>query len=294
MSTSLTRLLSMQAVRNLEALKRDAKRLKKRSLQVFGTDYPLSACQQAMAVSRGFKSFAHLEAVANQLGLNRHVPFWTILSRTDAHQAILNAIIQLDLDFAAGGPLVFVGQTQEAARPALILFLERISAMQKPGLILVESTAASIQDMPWFNAASALGVDETLLAFRVLDLRENILSLDESESEHESRSRPFLAVFSRDNPASESRAAVVHSHFTNHVDDSPPILYVSDGPGTYVPSLFMLEGHTVIVNGLVEFPSRQDLPAVDIYNRALKVLSTEKSLQFMGSKVLYASNERTA
>ncbi len=64
----LTRLLSMQAVRSVTMLKRDAKRLKKKSLEVFGTEYPLAVCQHAMAVSRGFTSFAQLDAIATKLG----------------------------------------------------------------------------------------------------------------------------------------------------------------------------------------------------------------------------------
>lgn len=68
----LAHLLTMQAVRNVTMLKRDAKRLKKKSLQVFGTEYPLGVCQQAMAVSRGFASFPHLQAVSEKLGHERH------------------------------------------------------------------------------------------------------------------------------------------------------------------------------------------------------------------------------
>lgn len=64
---SQARLLTMRAVRNMTMLKRDAKRLKKKSLQVFGTEYPLGVCQQAMAVSRGFTSFIHLEAMSAKL-----------------------------------------------------------------------------------------------------------------------------------------------------------------------------------------------------------------------------------
>ncbi len=47
MSMSLSRLLTLQAVRNLTSLKRDAKRLQKKSQQVFGTAHSLAVCQQA-------------------------------------------------------------------------------------------------------------------------------------------------------------------------------------------------------------------------------------------------------
>ncbi|GKS08528.1 hypothetical protein PSTH1771_25950 [Pseudomonas syringae pv. theae] len=41
-------------------------------MQVFGTEYPLGVCQQAMAISRGFASFSHLQAVSEKLGHERH------------------------------------------------------------------------------------------------------------------------------------------------------------------------------------------------------------------------------
>ncbi|WP_231656428.1 hypothetical protein [Pseudomonas californiensis] len=163
MSTSLSRLLTLQAVRNLTSLKRDAKRLQKKSQQVFGTEHSLAVCQQAMAVSRGFTSLATLEALSDRLGMNRRNLFWTLTGRSDAHQAVLDTLFRLDLDFADVGPLVFIGQQQHALRPALILLLERMSAMARPGLILIESTAAAIQDTALFKAATELELHETLM-----------------------------------------------------------------------------------------------------------------------------------
>ncbi|MFA0940843.1 hypothetical protein ACDH53_26080 [Pseudomonas tremae] len=74
MSMSLSRLLTLQAVCNLTSLKRDAKRLQKKSMQVFGTEHSLAVCQQAMAVSRGFTSLANLDALSDRLGTNRRNP----------------------------------------------------------------------------------------------------------------------------------------------------------------------------------------------------------------------------
>ncbi|MBM0142571.1 hypothetical protein JHZ66_28085, partial [Pseudomonas cannabina pv. alisalensis] len=107
---------------------------------------------------------------------------------------------------------------------------------------------------------------------------------------HESRWRPLIVLFSRDNPVSEKRAGVVHSYFAGRATDHGrlPILYVSENVGAYVPNAFRLEGHTAIVNGLADFPSGDVFAANDSYIHAVKVLSTEADLQFMGSKVLFA------
>ncbi|EGH48412.1 hypothetical protein PSYPI_41363, partial [Pseudomonas syringae pv. pisi str. 1704B] len=48
------------------------------------------------------------------------------------------------------------------------------------------------------------------------------------------------------------------------------------------------EGHTAIVNGLADFPGGDVFAANDSYIHAVKVLSTEADLQFMGSKVPFA------
>nr|WP_168550522.1 hypothetical protein [Pseudomonas savastanoi] len=290
MSTSLSRLLTLQAVRNLTSLKRDAKRLQKKSQQVFGTEHSLAVCQQAMAVSRGFTSLASLDALSDRLGMNRRNPFWTLTGRSDAHQAVLDTLFRLDLDFADVGPLVFIGQQQHALRPALILLLERMSAMARPGLILIESTAAAIQDTALFKAATELELHETLMGFRALDLREHNLPVELADCALESRWRPWVVLFSRDDPVSEQRAGIVHSYFAARATDHGrlPILYVSENAGAYVPNAFRLEGHTAIVNGLADFPGGDVFAADDSYIHAVKVLSTEADLQFMGSKVPFA------
>lgn len=79
MAFSLIRSLTASVVRNVSALKRDAKRLQKNSRLVFGTEYSLKVCQHAVAVSRGFRSLADVENMSRRLGLEKNAPFWTIL-----------------------------------------------------------------------------------------------------------------------------------------------------------------------------------------------------------------------
>ncbi|MGV2749505.1 UNVERIFIED_CONTAM: hypothetical protein O1L25_14195 [Pseudomonas aeruginosa] len=86
MALSLIRSLTASASRNISALKRDAKRLQKNSVLVFGTEYPLKVCQNAVAVSRGFRSLADVDKLEQHIGMNRNAPFWVIRGRNDTHQ----------------------------------------------------------------------------------------------------------------------------------------------------------------------------------------------------------------
>lgn len=182
MASSIFRNLAASILRNVSTLKRDAKRLQKKSENVFGVEYPLGVCQQALAVSRGFTSFADLQSASLRLGQDRNQPFWTLHGRTDSHQAVLEAIFQLEIDFIESGPIVFSGDLSSSAKPAAALFFERMSCMAKPGLILVETEALTLQDTALHTAIVDLGLNEILNGFRILDLREKSLPVSLSTS----------------------------------------------------------------------------------------------------------------
>ncbi|MHB0842916.1 hypothetical protein ACYCGP_08750 [Stutzerimonas nitrititolerans] len=175
MAISLIRSLTASVVRNVSALKRDAKRLHKNSHLVFGTEYPLKVCQHAVAVSRGFRSLEDVENLSRRLGLEKDAPFWTILGRSDNHQAALNALYQLGLEYSENGPLVFTGNQRHSIVPALALLFEEMSARKLPGLILVETQAGSVQETLVYDGIKALGIDEIFDGFRSLDVREKNL-----------------------------------------------------------------------------------------------------------------------
>ncbi|MEE4695621.1 hypothetical protein V2K91_10260 [Pseudomonas alliivorans] len=175
MAFSLIRSLTASVVRNVSALKRDAKRLQKNSQLVFGTEYPLKVCQQAVAVSRGFRSLADVENISQRLGLNKHAPFWTIFGRSDNHQAALSALYQLGLEYSENGPVVFTGNQRHSITPALTLLFEEMSTRKLPGLILLETQAESVQETLIYDGIKALGLDEIFEGFRSLDLREKNL-----------------------------------------------------------------------------------------------------------------------
>ncbi|HHK4496034.1 TPA: hypothetical protein ACQT17_006263 [Pseudomonas aeruginosa] len=405
MALSLIRSLTASASRNISALKRDAKRLQKNSFLVFGTEYPLKVCQNAVAVSRGFRSLADVDKLEQHIGMNRNAPFWVIRGRNDTHQGVLEALYCLDLEYTENGPVVFTGNQKHSILPALVLFLEQMSFKKLPGLVLIETKETSIQTTHIFDAIEKLEVEETLNKFRFLDLRdrnlpvslstearcwiESIVSLlpndiqeeirnkgwsthleisayehaksrnqvfgssnfpcvpflsiksaiyqlisgaypplwmqpsssgeiskvdirrppleKSSEEtllslikkienrqfhtgiscEHESRWRPYVVLFSRNDPASEVLAGVIHSYFSwkQDRDHRSPTLYVSDGAVPYAPKLLGLGGHTVIANGITEIPDGDGLGEFYGYKNSLKVSSLSNGIQFMGKHV---------
>ncbi|PIB41177.1 hypothetical protein AOA59_25235 [Pseudomonas sp. 2822-15] len=408
MAISLIRSLTASVVRNVSALKRDAKRLQKHSKLVFGTEYPLKVCQHAVSVSRGFRSLADVENLAQRLGLDKEAPFWTIVGRNDIHQDALNALYRLSLEYTENGPVVFLGEQTHSIVPALVLFIEQMSLRKLPGVILVETEASSIQDTLVLEAVEKLGYEEIFDGFRCLDLRDQNLPVSLStearcwvsaitdvlpkevqkellntdwamalemsaresarsrnqihqkidfstipfysvkeaayqlvssrswpswigddasqqarvigecppdlqkgskesvldlirdldnrsfelgiSSEHESRWRPYVVLFSRHDPASEVLAGVVNSYFTWRPsrDERPPVLYVSDSTLPYAPGFLSFGGHTAVVNGLEKVPSGDGNGEFFGYKTALKVTGSPEGLQFMGKRVALA------
>ena len=405
MALSIIRGLTATVFRNLAALKRDAKRLQKHSLHVFGTEYPLSTCQHAIAVSRGFRSLADVEKLGARIGLERDAPFFTIRSRNDTHQEVLEAIYRLELEVSSNGPVVILGQQSQAILPALVMLVEEMSYKKAPGVILVETSAQAVEDTVVYTAITQLGLDEMFEGFRSLDLRETALPMslsteagcwisaltdalpgqvserlpsgwaydveqaahdgaqsrhqifgtdgfpaipfysvkmaphvvrsnlirkrweqnghnahaedvnhpfDKEEekavarvlelisqlearkfdvgvsAEHESRRRPFVVLFSRNDPASVVLASVIHSFFYSRYasvamrDQRPPILYVSDQPESYAPRYLTFGNHTIVVNGLSELPTGEGPGEFYGYKNALTARAAKDSLQYMG------------
>ncbi|WP_186143702.1 hypothetical protein [Burkholderia gladioli] len=407
MAISLIRGLTASVVRNVSALKRDAKRLQKHSQLVFGNEYPLKVCQHAVAVSRGFRSLADAENLAQRLGMEKDAPFWTIRHRNDAHQGVLGALCRLNLEYTENGPIVFMGEQKHSVLPALVLFLEQMSFKKLPGLILMETEASVFEDTILFNEVKKLEVEGILEGFRSLDLRDRnlpvaldtaarwwvraltdvlpkelqtelqrsgwgmglevsayenarsrrqgfgsdefaaipfdsvkeaayqlarghswpswisegaswktseigtppptlgresknvVLKIIEAldarnfrlgvSSEHESRWRPYVVLFSRNDPSSEVLAGVVHSYFSwrQDRDQRSPILYVSDGTTPYAPGLLCFGEHTSVVNGLATIPTGDGPGEFYGYKNALKAVGTADGLQFMGRRVSF-------
>lgn len=403
MAFSLVRALSANVIHNIARLKQDAKRLHRNSLEIFGAQVPLTTCQRAMAVARGFRSLDEVERIARMLGMDRKAPFFTLHSRNDTHQEVLDVLYRLQLEMTEGSPVVLLGEQKDAILPALVLFLEEMSARKRPGLILVETERASRQDTVLQGAANALGVEEMFDGFRTLDLREKTLSMSvsttarhwtdaisealphdtalrlensgwlvelerlaekhargrrqisgtegfetipfysihevahmmsslaKSHEEHhqvlgggrrppqldeitgkavfdlikaldnrnfaygvtadsESLWRPFVALFSRDDPCSVVLAGVLHSFFYWRSGDREklsPILYLSEGATPWAPRCLTFGDLTVVVNGLEEIPNNEGPGAFFGYGNALKATATAETLQYMGTRLRY-------
>ncbi|WP_247351348.1 hypothetical protein [Ralstonia pseudosolanacearum] len=401
MATSLLRSLAASIRLNISTVQREAKRLHKASPEVFGQDYPLSTCQKAVARAKGFSSWEELRKVAARFGVDRTLPFWYVHSRNDYHEAIVEALFSVELDSSENGPVVFLGDAKEAAPVALTMLIEEMSRRRVPGLILIETDAQTVQDTDLQRAAAQLGLEETLSAFRTVDLRErnlqvaisastrywiesivhllpyedkqalsesgwsrvvevvadafarnrgasedglvdfypveqaiyamgsaryypsvlsdeqrNLLEMEDKSPpqipkdirdrifnvagelrerkfgvgwslQHETKHRPLITLFSRDDLASVALAGAVHSLFYwRYVNDraTRPILFYSDKARPYAPHFLTFGTHTLVANGLSE-----DIPVGQQdwygYRCAFRAIATPSSLQFAGRRV---------
>lgn len=173
MDFSFLRALRASVRLTLGTIQKDAKRLQRATGDVFGRDYPLSACQEAYARARGFRSWHEAQTVLERASRSASsTPFWTIASRNDVHQAVFTALAIAEIDMSENGPVVFSGEQKHAARPAACLWFEMMSAASIPGLALVDTQAAAFQDTEFGRAVDDLGLQEIVEQCRFVDLRE--------------------------------------------------------------------------------------------------------------------------
>lgn len=173
MDFSFLRALRASVRLNLNTLLKDAKRLQRASGDVFGQTFPLSACQEAYARARGFRSWHEAQTLLERVSRSGSTaPFWTIGSRNDVHQAVFSAIAAAELEMSENGPVTFLGPQADAALPAACLWFEMMSAAGVPGLMLVDTKAPSLQDTGLGRAIGQLGLGEIIDHCRFIDLRE--------------------------------------------------------------------------------------------------------------------------
>lgn len=173
MDFSFLRALRASVRLTLGTLQKDAKRLQRATGDVFGRDFSLSACQEAYARARGFRSWHEAQTVLERASRSASsTPFWTIASRNDAHQAVFTALAVAEIDMSENGPVVFSGEQKHAVRPAACLWFEMMSAASIPGLALVNTQAAAFQDTQFGRAVDDLGLQEIVEQCRFVDLRE--------------------------------------------------------------------------------------------------------------------------
>lgn len=175
MSISLLRAFTAAIRTNLKSLQRQAKRLQKASVEVFGVAYPLTVCQEAVARSHGYANWNVVAKAMSLIGVDRSLPAWHIEERNDLHQSALSAIVTTELAAHSHDATVFYGDAQMSVLVALCWWLEEMSHRRLPGVLLVETDKATLQDTEVGVAAEALGRSSLLQTFRSIDTRETRL-----------------------------------------------------------------------------------------------------------------------
>lgn len=172
---SLLRGLTASIGTNISALKRQAKRLHKAAPTIFDQPVTIDQCQDAIAYAIGFRGWSEVNEVGIKSGNDKNIPFWHIFSRNDAHTAILNALIETEINLNENGPVAILGKANDVASPAIGLWVESISVRNIPGLILVNTDKPTLQDTVLGSAISILELDEIFSQCRVIDARESTL-----------------------------------------------------------------------------------------------------------------------
>lgn len=114
--------------------------------------------------------------IAIRSGQDQSIPFWHLQTRNDAHELILNALVETEVNLNENGPIALLGgNANETAATALCLWAEAISARRVPGLILVNTSGRTLQDTALGGAISLLGLNEFFAKIRVIDAREKTL-----------------------------------------------------------------------------------------------------------------------
>ncbi|TXI24236.1 MAG: hypothetical protein E6Q67_03180 [Roseateles sp.] len=177
MSMSLLRALANSARSHLSSIKSQATKLHAAAPEVFGHPVPMTVCQQAIARANGFRSWTEVARLAEQVGQDRSQPAWTIHHREPQHEQCLQALITADVELDESRAVVMLGSPEHAAVPAVCLWAEQISAQRMPGVIVIDTQAATYQKSPVGQAAKALGLTEIFQSFRVVDTRAPSLHL---------------------------------------------------------------------------------------------------------------------
>jgi len=177
MDLSFLKALRASVRLTLASLKRDSKRLHRATEDVFGRTYSLSTCQEAYARARGFRNWREAETILKRGGRDSSTPFWKIDSRTDAHETVFASIVTAELEMTENGPVCFFGAQSDAIVPALCLWAESLSLAEVPGLLLVDTEAAALQDTSLWHAVIEMGLTGTFDEFRFIDARNDNLPL---------------------------------------------------------------------------------------------------------------------
>lgn len=177
MEFSFLRALAASVRNQVSSLKSQSKRLQAASLRVFGTDYSLEICREAVAVANGHRNWSEVLKLSSFTGQDRSQPAWHIRNRNELHESCLKALYETDSETSACRSTVVLGSVEDASIPALVLWAEQISWSKIPGVIVIDTKESTYQKTPIGKAAKALGLADTFQDFRVIDARSPSVAL---------------------------------------------------------------------------------------------------------------------
>lgn len=177
MEFSLLKALAASVRGQVASLKKQSKRLHTVSAEVFGQQYSVETCNEAVARANGYRDWREVLSLSNAAGVDRNLPAWHIHARTPAHEQVLRALIECDVEMSEMRSVVVLGNVESAAVVATCLWTEQISARKVPGLIVIDTSLPTIQRTPVGLAAKYLGISDMHQRFRVIDAREPSIPL---------------------------------------------------------------------------------------------------------------------
>lgn len=177
MEFSFLRALAASVRNQVSSQKSQSKRLQAASFRVFGVEYTIEVCRDAVAAANGHRNWGEVMRLSSFTGQDRSQPAWHIRSRNDLHESCLKALYETDSETCYGRSVVVLGSVEDASIPAIVLWAEQISGTKVPGIIIIDTKEPTYQKTPIGQAAKALGLAGTFQDFRVIDTRSPSIAL---------------------------------------------------------------------------------------------------------------------
>ncbi len=167
--------ISAAILKNVSSVKKQASRLHKASNKVFGQQFSIEQCQEAVALSNGFKSWQEITRTSRLLSSKNDEPFWYLSTRNDFQEKMLETIIKVGLAGIPDKPLFIEGHDETAAKIGVSLWLERMSVMKTPGLLMIDTEAKTVDQTAIGETFRACDIDDEMSRFNFVDARERVL-----------------------------------------------------------------------------------------------------------------------
>lgn len=175
MVQSLFRAMLARSRFNLRSLQKQARNLQRASAEVFGVNYPLARCQEAIAAAHGLGSWNGVARMLRLTGADQEEPIWALFHRSPLHIEVAAAIMRGEIPHDPYANTLLYGDAQMAMIVAVTAWIEEMNQRTLPGLLLVDTEAKSFEESAVWPAIGALGLGELFDGFRSVDTRLNHL-----------------------------------------------------------------------------------------------------------------------